>query len=162
VNGATQDLYDRQIVERARNPLYAGELPAPDLQGEGRNPLCGDRTRLDIALEGHHISQIRHRTRGCALCIAAADMLAERLGGCSPQEALAVGARFSAMLVAAPDEVAEATVQEAAKRIENPPEGIPSLGGMEPLMAVRFHKARIRCVELPWVALKEALAHVRV
>jgi nitrogen fixation NifU-like protein len=88
-------------------------------------------------------------------------MLAERLGGCSPQEALAVGARFSAMLVA-PDGPAEATVQEAAKRIENPPEGTPSLGGMEPLMAVRFHKARIRCVELPWVALKEALAHVRV
>lgn len=161
MNGAAQDLYDRQIVERARNPLYAGELPAPDLQGEGRNPLCGDRTRLDIALEGHHISQIRHRTRGCALCIAAADMLAERLGGCGLEEARAVGARFSAMLVA-PDDPVETTVQEAAKRIENPPEGIPSLGGMEPLMAVRFHKARIRCVELPWVALKEALAHVRV
>ncbi|MFT8367159.1 iron-sulfur cluster assembly scaffold protein [Acetobacter papayae] len=161
MNSLAQDLYDRQIVERARNPLHAGDLPEPDLQGEGRNPLCGDRTRLDIALQGHHISQIRHRTRGCALCTAAADMLAERLSGCSVEEARAVGARFSAMLVAQ-DAPAQTIVQGAEEQRNDPLEGMPSLGVMEPLTAVRFHKARIRCVELPWVALKEALAHVRV
>lgn len=152
MSDAAQDLYDLQIVERARNPRYAGELHEANLSGEGRNPLCGDRTRLDIALQGHHISQIRHRTRGCALCTAAADMLAERLSGCSVEEARAVGARFSAALV----------TQDAIEQVESPPEGTPSLGVMQSLTAVRFHKARIRCVELPWVALKEALAHVRV
>ena len=152
MSDAAQDLYDLQIVERARNPRYAGDLPEANLSGEGRNPLCGDRTRLDIALQGHHISQIRHRTRGCALCTAAADMLAERLSGCSVEEAQAVGVRFSAALV----------TQDAIEQVESPPEGTPSLGVMQPLTAVRFHKARIRCVELPWVALKEALTHVRV
>ena len=45
-------LYDRLIVERARTPLHAGRLDRPDVQGDGRNPLCGDKTHLDIVLDG--------------------------------------------------------------------------------------------------------------
>lgn len=140
-------LYDRLIVERARKPLYAGRLEMPDAQGDGRNPLCGDKTHLDIALDGHHIQDIRHHTRGCAICSAAADLMAERIRGGTVAQARQVSDRFRALLVEAP---ASAVAQTPS---------VP-LGALEVFAPLRSHKARIRCAELSWVALKEALSHV--
>ncbi len=138
-------LYDRLIVERARAPLYAGRLDEPDLQGDGRNPLCGDKTHLDIALNGHHIRDIRHQTRGCAICTAAADLMVEHVRGGTVAQAVEMSERFRAMLVG-PSPVVEG--QSAP------------LGALEVFAPLRSHKARIRCAELPWIALKEAFSHV--
>lgn len=140
-------LYDRLIVERARAPLYAGRLSAPDVQGDGCNPLCGDKTHLDIALDGHHIQDIRHNTRGCAICAAAADLMAEHVRGNTVAQALAVSDRFRAMLVGSPS----LPVVEAQPA---------PLGALEVFAPLQSHKARIRCAELPWIALKEAFSHV--
>ncbi|MBO1325870.1 SUF system NifU family Fe-S cluster assembly protein [Acetobacter sp. TBRC 12305] len=141
-------LYDRLIVTRARKPLHAAPLANPDVSGEGKNPLCGDRTRLDIRLDGPHIAQISHHTRGCAICAATADLMAERLAGCSIEQADALSHRFSALL------------RDGADRPRTQA-GLPELGALQALAPVRAHKARIRCAELPWIALKEALSHVR-
>ncbi|MFT9014902.1 MAG: Fe-S cluster assembly sulfur transfer protein SufU [Acetobacter sp.] len=141
-------LYDRLIVTRAKKPLHANPLSAPDVSGEGKNPLCGDRTRLDIRLEGHHIAQISHHTRGCAICAATADLMVERLAGCSIEQAHALSGRFSALL------------RDGAASADSLP-GLAELGALQALAPVRAHKARIRCAELPWIALKEALSHVR-
>nr|WP_217429263.1 SUF system NifU family Fe-S cluster assembly protein [Acetobacter syzygii] len=141
-------MYDRLIVERARKPLHAGRLDAPDVQGEGRNPLCGDKTHLDIALNGHHIQDIRHQTRGCAICSAAADLMAERLRGETVTQALQVADRFKALLV----EPSSSAVVEKSHQVP--------LGALEVFAPLRSHKARIRCAELPWVALEEAFSHV--
>lgn len=147
-NTAERDaLYDRLIVERARAPLYAGRLDAPDVQGDGRNPLCGDKTHLDIALNGHHIQNIRHQTRGCAICAAAADLMAEHVRGGTVAQALEAAERFRAMLVE-PSPLAAGDGQHAP------------LGMLEVFAPLRSHKARIRCAELPWIALKEACSHV--
>ncbi|CEF56571.1 Fe-S cluster assembly sulfur transfer protein SufU [Acetobacter ghanensis] len=140
-------LYDRHIVDRARTPRHAGRLDAPDVQGDGRNPLCGDKTHLDIALDGHHIQEIRHQTRGCAICSAAADLMAERLRGSTVAQARQVSDRFKALLVGAPS---------SAGAEDN----LVSLGPLEVFAPLRSHKARIRCAELPWVALEEAFSHV--
>ncbi|MFT8419095.1 MAG: Fe-S cluster assembly sulfur transfer protein SufU [Acetobacter sp.] len=139
-------LYDRLIVERAKAPLYAGRLDGPDAQGDGRNPLCGDKTHLDIALNGHHIQDIRHLTRGCAICAAAADLMAEHVRGSTVAQALEVSDRFRAMLVGASPLVGDG---------QSGP-----LGALEVFAPLRSHKARIRCAELPWIALKEAFSHV--
>jgi nitrogen fixation NifU-like protein len=37
-----------------------------------------------------------------------------------------------------------------------------ALGPLEAFAPLQAHRARIRCAELPWVALKEALSHVDV
>ncbi|WP_025826141.1 Fe-S cluster assembly sulfur transfer protein SufU [Acetobacter okinawensis] len=140
-------LYDRLIVERARTPQYAGRLDRPDVQGDGRNPLCGDKTHLDIVLDGHHIQAIRHQTRGCAICAAAADLMAEQVQGGTVAQALGMSDRFMAMLVGT-SPLAVADDQPAP------------LGALEVFAPLRSHKARIRCAELPWIALKEAFSHV--
>ena len=145
---AEQDaLYDRLIVERARTPRYAGRLESPDVQGDGRNPLCGDKTHLDIVLDGHHIQKIRHQTRGCAICAAAADLMAEQVRGSTVAQALDTSGRFMAMLVGSSPQAVAA-------------EQYAPLGALEVFAPLRSHKARIRCAELPWIALKEAFSHV--
>ena len=148
MTGMDEALYDRLIVTRARRPLHATPLANPDVSGEGKNPVCGDRTRLDIRLDGHHIEQISHHTRGCAICAATADLMAERLAGCSIEQAEALSGRFSALLRDGPG---QADTQA----------GLTELGALRALAPVRAYKARIRCAELPWIALKEALSNVR-
>lgn len=137
-------LYDRVIVERARAPQYAGKLEAPSVQGEGKNPMCGDKTRVDIALDATHIQSVRHTTRGCAICAAAADLMAQQVSGLDVAQAVSLSGRFSAMLVGEASPAAT------------------SLGPLEVFQPLRSHKARIRCAELPWIALKEALSHADV
>ncbi|GAN67695.1 Fe-S cluster assembly sulfur transfer protein SufU [Acetobacter orleanensis] len=143
-------LYDRLIVERARTPQYAGRLEQADAQGEGKNPLCGDKTRVDIVMADTHIRDIRHHTRGCAICLAAADLMAERVTGRTVAQAQELSQKFSAMLVGEPASTPETTTDTTA------------LGPLEAFAPLRAHRARIRCAELPWVALKEALSHVAV
>lgn len=152
MNGLAESgaLYDRLIVDRARTPLYAGQLEQADVQGEGKNPLCGDKTRVELQMADTHISQIRHQTRGCAICLAAADLMAERLTGLTVPQALDLSHRFFAMLVAEPASALNANTDT------------PALGPLEAFAPLRAHRARIRCAELPWVALKEALSHVDV
>lgn len=140
-------LYDRVIVERARAPQYAGKLQAPSVQGEGKNPMCGDKTRVDIALDATHIQSVRHTTRGCAICAAAADLMAQQVSGLDVAQAVSLSGRFSAMLVGEGSSTATADT---------------SLGPLEVFQPLRSHKARIRCAELPWIALKEALSHADV
>ncbi|WP_215753859.1 Fe-S cluster assembly sulfur transfer protein SufU [Acetobacter sp. P5B1] len=143
-------LYDRLIVDRARTPLHAGRLEQADAQGEGKNPLCGDKTRVDVQMADTHISQIRHQTRGCAICLAAADLMAERVTGLTVPQAQDLSRRFSAMLVNEPASTPDVNTDTTA------------LGPLEAFAPLRAHRARIRCAELPWVALKEALSHVDV
>lgn len=143
-------LYDRLIVERARTPQYAGRLEQADAQGEGKNPLCGDKTRVELQMMDTHISQIRHQTRGCAICLAAADLMAERVTGLTVLQARDMSHRFSAMLVGDSGSAPDAHTETSA------------LGPLEAFAPLRAHRARHRCAELPWVALKEALSHVDV
>lgn len=145
-------LYDRLIVERARSPLFSGRLELPDVTGEGKNPLCGDKTRVELTLDQDHISLVRHHTRGCAICQAAADLMAERITGLKPAEAQTLSRQFSAMLVAA----------DVTPAFDGGTEQPLALGPLEAFAPLQAHRARIRCAELPWVALKEALSHVDV
>jgi len=74
-------LEQQQIFELYKHPRYAGEVTSPDLVAEGINESCGDEVRFTMRLAGETFAEIRHVTRGCAICTAAADLLAARLEG---------------------------------------------------------------------------------
>ncbi|MBS0980599.1 Fe-S cluster assembly sulfur transfer protein SufU [Acetobacter thailandicus] len=147
--GDVAALYDELIVGRSRQPQFNGHLENPQATGEGRNPLCGDKTRVEIGVEEYHISAVRHVTRGCAICLAAADLMAERVTGLKKAEALTVAQKFSAMLVGDGSHSSSGTEET-------------ELGILTIFSPLQSHRARIRCAELPWVALKEALSHVDI
>ena len=88
--GRVGPLYGEVILDRFRHPRYAGELDAPDVAHEDVNPLCGDRIRMEIRLDGGRVGAVRHRGDACAIALASADLLAELVEGRSVGEALRV------------------------------------------------------------------------
>jgi NifU-like protein involved in Fe-S cluster formation len=84
--------YSDAIRERWRRPRRRGPLPAATAVAEDVNPLCGDRVRFMLSAEGGRVTAARFLGDSCAICTAAADVLAELVEGRSTVEALALGA----------------------------------------------------------------------
>jgi nitrogen fixation NifU-like protein len=55
---------------------------------EGRNPVCGDRVRLELALDGDVVTAARFSASACAICVASASVLTEMVRG-APLEDIA-------------------------------------------------------------------------
>ena len=83
-------LYNSVVIERFRHPRYRGTLLGADATAEGFNPLCGDRVRFEINICNGRIVTARYRGDACAICLAAADVLAEQVEGRSCADARAV------------------------------------------------------------------------
>jgi nitrogen fixation NifU-like protein len=75
------DLYREQILDHYRNPRNHGTLDPHDASFEDTNPLCGDRVRIDLRLDGDTIADIKFSGRGCAISQAATSMLTEMVKG---------------------------------------------------------------------------------
>jgi nitrogen fixation NifU-like protein len=83
-------LYGEKIAEHAKNPRNQGTLERSDAAGEGTNPLCGDRLRLQLLLSDDRIATVRFQAEACLVSIAAASILSELLPGMSVAEARAL------------------------------------------------------------------------
>ena len=69
--------YSAKILEHFRRPRNQGTLAHPTVSQEGSNPLCGDRVRVELELEGEVIRHARFSANACAVCVAAASVLME-------------------------------------------------------------------------------------
>jgi nitrogen fixation NifU-like protein len=85
-------LYGDVIRERWRRPRFRGPLADADAVAEDVNPLCGDRVRVMLRLDGERIRTARFLGDSCAICTASADVLAEMAEGRPRAAALAVAA----------------------------------------------------------------------
>jgi nitrogen fixation NifU-like protein len=94
--------YGGVIAGRFRHPRFRGPLAAADLSGEALNPLCGDRIRIELAVRDGVITAARHLGDACAICVAAADLLAEMVEGASCEAAMGTSPDALAARMAAP------------------------------------------------------------
>ncbi len=131
------DPYQQALIDLARAGHGAGSLPAPDGSALRDSPLCGDRVRMQVRLEGGRVSALAHDVKGCLLCQAAAAMLG--LHGVGLDEA---GLRAARQGIAAGLAGGEA------------PPGWPEFALFEP---VRPMRNRHGCVLLPFDALIGAI-----
>ena len=136
------DLYQELILDHNRRPRNLGRLAAPNHHAEGHNPLCGDRLRLDVAMQDDVISEVRFEASGCAISTASASIMTEAVQGMSIAEAEALFEKFHRMV----------TRDEAVS------EGGPALGKLEAFSGVGRFPARVKCATLAWHTLKSALA----
>jgi nitrogen fixation protein NifU and related proteins len=95
--------YGATIMEHFRRPRNHGPLPAADVTREGANPLCGDRIRIELALEHDQVAEARFTANACAISVAAASLLTERVRGMSVAGVRAM--RDEEMLAALRDEI---------------------------------------------------------
>ena len=83
--------YGGVIAEHFRRPRNQGPLPDATASAEVANPLCGDRIRVAILVDGGSIVEARFVANACAICIAAASLLTEHVRGLSPNDAARLG-----------------------------------------------------------------------
>jgi nitrogen fixation NifU-like protein len=133
----SDDLYQQALLDLARAAHGAGALPSPDGSALRDSPLCGDRVRMQVALDAGRVRAIAHDVKGCLLCQAAASLVGLHGVGLNAEEAQALHGQVAAALAGA-----------------EPPPGWPELALFEP---VRPHRNRHGCVLLPFDTLAAAL-----
>lgn len=69
------------VVAHYRRPLNARPLAAPTHAHEGTNPLCGDRLRIEVELQGDRLADVGFQASACAIATASASLLTERVRG---------------------------------------------------------------------------------
>lgn len=86
------DMYQEVILEHYRSPRNFGPLEGADRVGEESNPLCGDHITLRLKLDpaSQKIREVRFEGEGCAISVASASMLTEKLTGASLADATAL------------------------------------------------------------------------
>ena len=141
------NLYREVILDHYRKPRRRGSLVQPDAHAEGQNPLCGDEISLDLAVHGDRVADVRILGRGCSISQASASMMAEAVVGKTLAEVADLTHRFKAMM----------EIEEGDPGIDESRPGA-ALGDLEALRGVRRFPVRIKCADLPWVALSDALA----
>src|SRR5919206_569470 len=83
--------YGATIMEHFRRPRNQGNLPAADASREGANPLCGDRVRVELAVRDGRVTDARFTANACAISVAAASLLTERVRGMATADVGAIG-----------------------------------------------------------------------
>jgi nitrogen fixation NifU-like protein len=77
------DFYREEILEHYTHPHHYGTLEHADISHEESNPLCGDRVRFDVQLDGdgQTVKDVRFSGVGCAISKASASMLSDLILG---------------------------------------------------------------------------------
>ena len=136
----TDAVYQKAIMQLARDRSTAGRLDAPDGTATVDNPMCGDRVTIDLTVgDDGTVTSVRHTVRGCLLCEAGAALIGRCGPGASAAEVAGLAETLAAFLreepVTLPDRWAEA----------------------EAFTPVRPVRNRHRCVTLPFEAAAKAL-----
>jgi nitrogen fixation NifU-like protein len=141
------DLYRQVILDHYRNPRRAGHLDHPDHHADGQNPLCGDEISIDLAVEGGKVTDAAIVGRGCSISQASASMMADRIVGLTLDQVHDLTHRVKALL----------DIEEGDPGIDPDRPG-SALGDIEALAGVRRFPVRVKCADLPWTTLEEALS----
>ncbi len=140
------ELYREVILDHYRNPRKRGTLAHPDAHAEGENPLCGDEIAIDLRFEGDRVAEVRVSGQGCSISQASASMMAEAVEGKTRAEVAETTRRFKQMM----------GIEEGDPGIDEARPGA-GLGDLEALQGVRRFPVRIKCADLPWTTLADAL-----
>lgn len=74
------DLYQEIILDHYRDPLNRGKVEGGISAGEA-NMSCGDSLKISVKLDGGIIKEARFEGGGCAISLAAVDILLEMVKG---------------------------------------------------------------------------------
>jgi nitrogen fixation protein NifU and related proteins len=135
------DLYQEVILDHNRRPRNFGALPDADRTAVGHNPLCGDKLKLYLRVEGDRIIGISFEGSGCAISKASASLMTDEVNGRTLTEAEALFQRFHAMVTTPIGQVLDED----------------ALGKMAVLAGVREFPMRVKCASLAWHTLRSML-----
>jgi nitrogen fixation NifU-like protein len=145
---AIEELYREVILDHYRNPRHRGTLAGDHIHAEGQNPSCGDEFSLDLAVRDGTIVDAAIQGQGCSISQASGSMMAAAIIGKSLAEVRDLTHKFKVMMA----------IEEGDDPVD--PERPGSvLGDLEALRGVKRFPVRIKCADLPWTTLEDALDH---
>jgi nitrogen fixation NifU-like protein len=133
------DLYQETILDHSKRPRNHHSLSDANRKAEGYNPLCGDKLKLYLKMEGDVVKDVSFEGAGCAISTASASLMTESLKGKTREEAMRLIDKFHDLL----------TTDTPASR---------DLGKLVVFCGVRDYPARVKCATLAWHTLKSALS----
>jgi nitrogen fixation NifU-like protein len=89
-----QDLYQELILDHGSRPRNLKKLAGANHTAEGYNPLCGDKVKVYVNLDGEVVKDISFEGAGCAISTASASIMTETLKGKTRAEADALFEMF--------------------------------------------------------------------
>jgi len=132
------DLYQETILDHSKRPRNCHAMEDASCNAEGYNPLCGDKLKLFLKMDGDTVRDVSFVGSGCAISTASASLMTETLKGKSREDALQLLEKFHQMLT---------TDKPAGK----------DLGKLVVFGGVREYPARVKCATLAWHTLRSAL-----
>ncbi len=140
------ELYREVILDHYRNPRKQGTLSGEHVHAEGNNPSCGDEFFLDVAVADGVITDAAMRGQGCSISQASGSMMMDKIVGMTIDDARELTHKFKLMM----------SIEEGDNPVD--PERPGSvLGDLEALQGVRKFPVRIKCADLAWTTLSDAL-----
>jgi nitrogen fixation NifU-like protein len=136
------ELYQELILDHNRRPRNFGDMPNPDREAHGHNPLCGDRWTVALRVSDGIIRDVKFNGAGCAISKASASLMTDAVRDRSVDDALSLFERFQAVLTAPMDQDVDGA----------------DIGKLSVFGGVREFPMRVKCASLAWHTLKAALA----
>lgn len=84
--------YQEHILDHYHNPKNWGSLKHPTHQSDVKNPTCGDALHLELVVTDGQLEKIAWTGEGCAISLASASLLSEKVAGKTSEELLALTA----------------------------------------------------------------------
>jgi len=75
------DLYGEIILDHFKHPRHAGEIADAQISGEDSNPVCGDKVKIWLKLDGERVEDFAFKGDGCAISVASTSIVGETLKG---------------------------------------------------------------------------------
>ena len=79
--------YSSKFKDHLAHPRNAGELPEANAVADEKNPVCGDRLRLALIVNGGRIETARYLAYGCPPTLVCGSVLTELITGKTTAEA---------------------------------------------------------------------------
>lgn len=141
MDDSLRELYQEVILDHSRHPRHFGPLEGATHVGEGHNPLCGDRVRIQLVLDADgRIADIKFEGKGCAISQASASLMTDMLQGRTVAEAEKLMGGFLHLVKG------EETELEGDDRER-----------LEVMAGVSAFPMRVKCATLAWHTMKSAL-----
>jgi len=135
------ELYQQVILDHNRKPRNFRVIEDADRVSFGDNPLCGDKIKVYLKLNGNKIEDVSFHGSGCAISQASASLMTQSVLGKTVEEANDLFTRFHTMVTT---EIGIAFDETG-------------LGKLRAFGGVREFPSRVKCANLSWHTLRSAL-----
>ena len=142
MNDLLKDLYQEIILDHGQDPRNFGECENYNKSAKGHNPLCGDKLEITLLVDQDNmIKDIKFSGEGCAISIASASLMTEKLKNKSLNEADKIFNDFTNLVKGKTEEINLITEDDS----------------LYALKGVEAFPMRVKCATMAWHTYKSAV-----